>query len=66
MTALTDIVNSPGTQQNVRYTEVFTQEDRQGFDSHASSSECFHSTTEIPNWLAKFLWLLGLDSWVSF
>ena len=34
-------VNCPGTQQNIHYTEVFTQEDHKGFDMHASSSECY-------------------------
>ena len=44
------IVNSHGTQQNVHYTGVFTQEVRQGFQIHASSSESYSQhQTEIPN-----------------
>ena len=46
-------------QKNVHYTGVFTQEDRQGFYIHASSSESYSQhqqkyQTDYPNFFDQF------------
>ena len=59
-------MNSRGTQRNVHYTGVQPRGSLRFPTSRFLFRMLFTAPTEIPNWLAKFLWLLAFYSIVSF